>query len=71
MAGAPFPSHTLFPIFTIHTQKKISTQSVIHLQMCSSLSMFPVEDGGREKEREGQRWKDREQAAVYFSVRQG
>lgn len=56
MEGAPFPSHTRFPIFTIHTHKKISTKSLIHLQMCSSPSMFPVEE--RERERREGRGKD-------------
>lgn len=43
--------------------------------MCSSLSVFPVEERETETEREGQRWRDierrGEQAAVGFSVRQG
>lgn len=49
MAGAPFPSHTPFPHFLQFTHNKILTKSLIHLQMCSRLPMFPVE----EREREG------------------
>lgn len=71
----PFPSHTLFPHFyNSHTHthaQKISTKSVIHLQMCSSLSVFPVEERVREGEGGAEMERHREQAAVYFSARQG
>lgn len=72
------PSTPFFFFFFLqftHTEKKVSTKSVIHLQMCSSLSMFPVEERERETESEGEGGAEmerhREQAAVCFSVRLG
>ncbi len=68
----PFPLTPSFPFvqFAYAQKKKISTKSVIHLQMCSSLSMFPVEERARDGEGGAEMDREREKAAVYFTVRQ-